>query len=682
MKTVLSASKVTGALLLGLTCLLAGPAPAQAQPPKSSGIDLASLDRSVKPCEDFYSFANGGWLKTHPIPGDKPRWGTFNILADANLAVLHSLLETMSVEKASHGSPDQKLGDFYRLGMDTARLDQQKLEPLQKDLHLIAEANGPDQLRAVIVHLHSQGVHPFFDFSATQDAKNSEKVIGQISQGGLGLPDRDYYLRTDEKSQKLLSQYRAHLVANFALLGATPEQSQKQADQVLGLEKAMASASLTKVQMRDPVTTYHPTTVDDLATSLPHFRWAAYFQEMGAPPMATLNNATPSYFKELDALLASTDPAVLKSYLQWTLLRTSADYLSQPIVELHYEFYGKTLTGTPKQSPRWQRVVRTIDRCLGEALGQKYVEKTFPPEAKKQIQDLIHNLEAVLKEDIGKLSWMGPATKQEALAKLAGLHLKIGYPDRWRDYSALDVEPDSYLANVRRSEAFEVRRDLNKIGKPQDHSEWYMTPPTVNAYYDPQNNEIVFPAGILQPPFFSPNVDAAVNYGGIGTVIGHEITHGFDDEGRQYDDKGNLRDWWTATDLANFTRLATAVSDQFSGYTISKGLKINGKLVLGESLADLGGLHLSYQAYERSLQGKPRETLDGFTPEQRFFLGYARVWATNLRPEYERLQVNTDPHPHPKYRVNGPLSNMEEFTTAFHCKPGCAMVRPVRNRIW
>ena len=679
-----SLARLSGSLLLGLALLTSTLSPAQAQPAatKSSGVDVASIDRSVQPCDNFYLFANGGWLKTHPIPEDKPRWGTFNILADHNLEELHSILDDLAKDKSAQGSIEQKLSDFYRLGMDTARLDQQKLQPVESDLQAIRAIKDQDSLRAVIVRLHRKGIHPFFIFSSTQDAKDSEKVIGQLVQGGLGLPDRDYYTRSDEKSKKLLDQYQTHLVANLQQLGATPEEATRRGTQILELEKGLATASLTKVQMRDPQATYHLVGLDELSKTAPHFNWREYFKEMGAPPLQSVNLATPDFLKYVDGVMATTDLSALKQYLEWSLLRSSADYLSENLGDLHYEFYGKALTGAPKQAPRWQRVVRSTDHYLGEALGKKYVEKTFPPEAKQHIQELVGNLEAVLKEDIQQLGWMSAETKQQAQAKLAGLHLKIGYPDHWRDYSPLDIKDDSYLANVWRAESFEVQRDLNKIGKPQDHSEWYMTPPTVNAYYDPQNNEIVFPAGILQPPFFSVNVDDAVNYGGIGMVIGHEITHGFDDEGRQYDAKGNLRNWWTPSDLTNFQKLADGVSEQFSGYSVSDGLKINGKLVLGESLADLGGLHLAYQAYERSLQGKPRQTLDGFTPEQRFFLGYARVWAMNLRPEYERLQVNTDPHPHPRYRVNGPLSNMEEFTAAFACKPGCAMFRSQRNRLW
>lgn len=651
---------------MGLAFLLLTPAWSV---PGKSGLDLENLDPGTAPQQDFFQYANGGWLKSHPIPEDKPRWGTFNQLLENNQEKLHEILLHTA---------NPKLRNFFQSGMDPKAL-QAGVAQLKADYAAIGQAKA---VQPWVEKLHGRGTRVFFSFGSTQDAKDSSLVTGQLSQGGLGMPDRDYYFRDDEKSEKLRRQYRELIAAAFAKLGDPQPLAQKKAEQVFAFEKKLAEASMTLVEQRDPEATYHPVKVSQLGTQAPGWNWPHYFQALHTPPMERVNVGMPKFFARLGQLIKQTPLEQQRAYMQWHLIRTAAEYLSEDWAELHYSFYGKALTGAQAQPPRWRRVVKVVDADMGDALGREYVQKYFPPEAKAKVEDMVKRIRQALSVTLNGLDWMSPETKQAAQEKLAAFHAKIGYPERWRDYSALKIEPGSYLGNVRRALAFEVQRDLHKIGQPVDKNEWYMTPPTVNAYYDPQNNEIVFPAGILQPPFFSLEADDAVNYGALGTVIGHEITHGFDDQGAQFDPQGNLRNWWTAEDLKKFKALATAIEDQFSGYEVGPGLHINGKLVVGESIADLGGLKLALMAYHESQQGKTPEVIDGFTPEQRFFLGYARIWAMNMRPEYERLQVNTDPHPNPRFRVNGPLSNLPEFQQAFGIPDNSPMVRKQRNRVW
>lgn len=668
-------------LALGLLLLT----PAYAQTPKS-GLDLDNMDPAVSPCTDFYLYANGGWMKKNPIPADKPRWGTFNALADRNQESLNGILKDLAATPQTPGSLEQKLADFYASGIDVAAVNAAGLKPLQPELDRLAAVKDLAGLQEEIAHLHTLGFtgSSFFEFGSVQDARDSSKVIAGLMQGGLGLPEREYYFRTDEKTVGQRAAYVKHIAKTLELAGAPAAEAAKQADMILALETRLAKASLTNVQMRDPEATYHPMDLKALAALTPHFDWPTYLQRVGAPPVASINVGMPDFFKELDAVWSSVPLADQLTYLRWQLLRRTAGYLPEVFGDESFNFYGKTLQGTPAQLPRWRRVVTGIDsQALGEGLGKKYVEKYFPPTSKARVMEMINNLKAALKADIQTIGWMGPETKKQALEKLSTFRAKIGYPDKWKDYSTLTIGK-SYLDNLFAVRTFGMKRDLAKIGKPVDPNDWYMSPPTVNAYYDPQTNEIVFPAGILQPPFFTADADDAVNYGALGMVIGHEMTHGFDDSGAQYDARGNLKNWWTKEDLENFKKLSAGVEKQYSSYKIADDLFINGKLVLGESIADLGGLKIAYLAYQKYLEGKQRLTLDGFTPEQRFFLGYARVWAMNMRPEYERLQVNTDPHPHPKYRVNGPLGNMPEFVNAFKCPLNSPMIRPEaeRNQIW
>jgi putative endopeptidase len=647
------------------------------------GFDTKNLNRECKPCDDFFEFAMGGWMKANPVPPEYSTWGSFTVLLDKNQQNLRQILEKEENTKAASGSNEQKIGDFYASCMDASAVDAAGAKPIEGELARIAAVKDVGTLQAETARLQAQGVGAMFRFASRQDAKDSSEVIAAAGQGGLGLPDRDYYLREDEKSKKLRDAYVTHAEKLFELLGDPGDKAAAQAKTILEIETALAKASMSNVDVRDPNKTYHRMTVAEVQTLAPSFSWSTYFGEVGAPGLKDLNVGQPDFFKALSAQLSSTPVEDWKTYLRWTLVNTTAPGLSEPFVAEDFAFNSKELRGTKEILPRWKRCVTATDRSLGEALGQVYVEKYFSPEAKAHALDMVHNLTAALREDLPTLSWMGSATRTQAITKLQAFGVKIGYPDKWRDYSGLKIERDDYMQNELRAAHFEFQRQLTKIGKPVDKTEWGMTPPTVNAYYRSSMNEIVFPAGILQPPFYDPKADDALNYGGMGAVIGHEITHGFDDQGSKFDAQGNLKDWWSADDLKNFKERATCVSDQFDGYVVDGDLHENGKLVLGESIADLGGLTIAYAAYEKSLEGKPRPPeKDGFTAEQRFFLGWAQIWGANERLEYARLLANTNPHPLPKFRGNGPTSNMGEFAKAFGCKSGDAMVREKVCKIW
>jgi putative endopeptidase len=647
------------------------------------GFDTANLDKSCKPCDDFFQFAMGGWMKSNPIPPEYSTWGSFTVLADKNQQALRQILEAAEKSSAPAGSNERKVGDFYASCMDTAAIDSAGTKPIDADLQRIAEIKNARELQTLAARLQQQGVAVMFRFTSNQDAKDSTQVIATALQGGLGLPERDYYLRDDEKSKKLRDDYAKHVAKMLELLGDSPDKAQTEAATVLHIETSLAKASMSNVDLRDPIKTYHKMKIAELQTLTPDFSWDSYLKAAGHPDVAEMNVAQPEFFKALDAQLTATPLDDWKTYFRWHVLDSAAPALPEKFVNEDFDFRGRVVTGAKQIQPRWKRCVQSTDRNLGEALGQVYVQKYFSPEAKAHALEMVRNLIAALRDDLKTLPWMGPDTRTQATAKLEAFAVKIGYPDKWRDYSALKVDPASYLQNVERGAEFEFQRRLNKIGKPVDRTEWGMTPPTVNAYNNSSMNEIVFPAGIMQPPFYDPKADDAVNYGGMGAVIGHEITHGFDDHGSQFDAHGNLKNWWSPEDLKNFKERAQCVSDQFDGYVVDGDLHENGKLVLGESIADLGGLTISYAAYEKSLQGKPRPLdKDGFTPEQRFFLGWAQVWGANERLEYARLMANTNPHPLPRFRGNGPLSNMAEFARAFACKKGDAMVREKTCKIW
>ena len=646
------------------------------------GFNSANLDRSCKPCDDFYEFAMGGWMKSNPIPPEFPSWGSFTILADRNQASMRAILEDSMKANPPAGSNQQKIGDFYASCMDTTAIDASGIKPIAADLTAIDKVKESSELQPLLAHLQQSGSGYLFNFDSTQDLDDSTQVIAEVEQSGLGLPDRDYYTRTDDKSKQLRAEYVAHMAKMFTLAGDSQEKAEAEAQATMNFENTLANASMSRVQMRDPHAVWHKMTLPQLEAIAPAFPWEGYFRERNAPQFSAINVAQPDFFKETNRLLKEASLDQWKSYLRWHMIHASADQLPDAFVQENFSFYRAKLAGSKEIQPRWKRCVQSVDRSIGEALGQVYVEKYFPPEAKAHAQEMVANLIGALKSDIPALTWMGPETKKAALEKLQAFQIKIGYPDKWRDYSALSIERTGYLANVRRSISFEHARDLYKIGKPVDRNEWGMTPPTINAYYNSTMNEIVFPAGILQPPFFDPKADDAINYGGMGAAIGHEITHGFDDAGSQFDAKGNLTDWWSKDDRKNFDQRATCVQQQFDGYEVEPGLHENGKLVLGESIADLGGLAISYAAFEKSIEGKHPPVLDGFTPEQRFFLGWAQVWGTNFRPEYARLLANSNPHPVSKFRVNGPLSNMELFAKAFGCKKGDPMVRENACKIW
>ncbi|HEY5075487.1 MAG TPA: M13 family metallopeptidase [Pyrinomonadaceae bacterium] len=653
---------------------------------QSSHFDVTGMDTSTAACTDFYQYANGGWLKANPIPAAFPAWGIGNVLNEKNRDVLREILEAAAKNVGSHKSPnEQKVGDYYAACMDEAKIEAEGLKPLQAELDRVARINNQGTLQEEIGHLHSIGINALFNSGSTQDFKNSADVTAGIFQGGLGLPDRDYYTKTDEKSMGTRDEYVKHVAKMFELMGDDAAKAASAAQTVLALETKLAEASKTRVELRDNEKQYHRMAMIQMKDVAPTFDWLAYFQRIGLAQKADVNVAQPDFFKAMDAQLTATPISDWQTYLRWKLIDTAAGGLSSKFVDEDFRFKGTVLSGAKENLPRWKRCVAATDRALGEALGEVYVQKAFPPAAKARALAMVRNLEAALKSDISTLSWMGDATRKQAIVKLDAFLNKIGYPDKWRDYSTLSIDRSSFVGNRMRVGQFNERRDLAKIGKPVDRMEWFMSPPTVNAYYNPQINEIVFPAGILQPPFFDAEADDALNYGAMGAVIGHEMTHGFDDQGAKFGSTGNLANWWSDADLKAFQERAQCVIDQFNGFEVQPGLHENGKLVVGESIADLGGLVVAYAAFQKSMEGKPRPAnIDGFTPEQRFFLAFARVWAGSVRPETERLLVNIDPHPLGRFRGSAPLSNMPQFAAAFQCKAGDPMVRPEKDRcvIW
>ena len=649
------------------------------------GFDLSDLDTTCKACTDFYQFATGGWRARNPIPPAYSSWGQTDVIGNRNQEILRQILEAAAKNThAKPGSIEQKIGDFYGSCMDEARIEAAGATPLQPELERIAKIASAPDLEAEATRLQSIGVNAMFEFGSEPDFKDSSQVIGVAWQGGLGLPNGDYYLRPDDASKKLRDQYVAHVARMFVLLGDAPDAAAAESQTVMSVETQLAQASSTPVELRNPAANYHRMTPVELQALTTHFIWADYLNETGFPAIAAINLGQPKFFQQLDQMLSAVPLADWKTYLRWHLVHSAATLLSSKFVNENFDFYGRTLQGTTELRPRWKRCVGATDNDLGEALGQKYVEKAFPPRAKAAALEMVHNLMAALRTDMDTLDWMGPETRKHAEAKLDAMTLKIGYPDKWRDYSSYRVTRDSYLENAFRGETFEFRRNLAEIGKPVDRTEWGMTPPTVNAYYNPLQNEIVFPAGILQPPLFDPHAVAALNYGGMGSIIGHEMTHGFDDQGSQFDAQGNLSDWWTPEDHAKFEARADCVAKQFDAFVVEGDLHENGKLVEGESIADLGGLTISHMAFEKAEAGKSAAPIEGMSPDQLFYLGFARGWAQNIRPESERLQTNTDPHPVNRFRVDGPVSNLPEFAAAFGCHEGDPMVRAAadRCRIW
>jgi predicted metalloendopeptidase len=655
----------------------------------SRGIDPKDMDASVSACVDLNAYGNGGWLKANPIPPDEAYWASFSILDEENRERMHRILEKAASgasaastgSAAETGSDDRRIGDFYASCMDEAAIEKAGATPLKPELEAIDGIANASDLQAEIAKLQAMGVNAAFRFTAEQDRKNSTEVIAVALQGGLGMPDRDYYTKTDDESKSLREKYLAHVTRMFELLGESPDAAAADAKTVMALETRLAEASMTRVDARDTDKTSNRHDLAALAKLTPTFSWPDYFRRVGASP-AAVNVAQPAFFQALDRELRETPLPQWKTYLRWHLVNAAAPELSKAFVDANFDFYGKTLLGTPENQPRWKRCVNAANNALGMAVGRVYVREYFPPEAKARADEMVRNLIAALRDDLKTLPWMGDATRKAALDKLNAFYPKIGYPKQWRDYSPLTVDRGPYVLNAQRADEFEFRRLLSKVGRPVDREDWQMNPTDVDAYYDPQLNEIVFPAGILQPPFFDARYDDAVNYGAIGSVIGHEMTHGFDDEGRKFDARGNMSDWWTPEDLKNYEERSKCIERQYGTYEF-EGAHVNGKLVLGEATADLGGLSIAYRAYRRSLEGKAEPAkIDGLTGDQRFYLSWARVWAANMRPETSKLLMNTNPHPLPRFRAIGPPSSMPEFAKAFGCKPGDAMVRSEVCRIW
>jgi putative endopeptidase len=654
---------------------------AQAFPPqRQSSLDVASMDTRVDPCTDFYAYSCGGWLKQNPIPPDQASWGVSSKLQDQNWSLLRNLLESAAPASPERNAVTRKIGDYYAACMDEGAIDRAGVGPLQAKLDRIAGLRSKQDIAELAGEMI--GADILFDLRSEQDYADSTQVVAEVDQDGLGLPDRDFYLLEDAKLLKLRKAYAAHLRKMFELLGDTPAAAAAESKSVVRIETALAAGSVSRIDRRDPQKMYHKTSLSQLQALSPLFRWDRYLTRVGLSGLESLNVATPGFFKTMNAELRKESLQGWKAYLRWHLVHADAPYLSSAFVEADFDFYGRTLRGAQTLEPRWKRCVNAVDNDLGEALGQAYVERAFRPQAKQRALEMVEQIEDAMRREIESLPWMTAETKRRALEKLHAVTNKIGYPDRWRDYTALAVARDDEMGNVERAREFELRRHLAKIGKPVDRGEWVMTPPTVNAYYDAQMNDINFPAGILQPPLFDPQSDDAPNYGNTGATIGHELTHGFDDEGRQFDARGNLRDWWTAQDAKQFERRALCISDQYSQYPVVDHIKVNGRLTLGEDLADLGGLILAYRAWKEQTKGQPLAPIEGFTPEQRFFIGYGQSWCSNTRDQVKRLSATADPHSPDQFRANGVVSNLPEFEQAFACKPGTPMVRKDRCQVW
>jgi putative endopeptidase len=664
------------------------------EPKQPISFDISAIDKTADPCTNFYQYACGNWMKNNPIPSDQVRWGRFNELAERNNYLLYS--ELKSAADAPKSPLQKKYGDYFAACMNVDLVDKLGAKPIDPELALIAGLTDKKQLAELNLKLFREsGGGPLFFVGVQQDQVDSSKQILGTYQGGLSLPDRDYYLTDDDRSKKLREQYVAHVAKMFTLLGDTPEKAAAEAADVMRIETALATGSMARVDMRDPAKRYHIMTIAEVSALSPDYNWKQYLDGIGVGEAKTLNVSSPGFVKAVNSELEAEDLSAIKSYMRWHTLHGAAPYLAKPFEEENFAFFNQTLQGQKEEQPRWKRCTRLTDAALGEAVGQDWVKQYFPPSAKANMEKLIAALEKALGEDIQSLDWMSDATKKEAEAKLATIQQKIGYPENWRDYSTLTVKRDDLLGNINRSGIFEIKRNLAKYGKPVDTKEWGMTPPTVNAYYNPPQNNINFPAGILQPPFYSNAMDPAVNFGGIGVVIGHEMTHGFDDQGSKYDLHGNVRTWFTPEDLAKFQAKTGCVADEYSGFEVAPGQKLNGKLTLGENTADNGGIRIAFQALQETIAADPAKALagystdkpstaekDGYTPAQRFFIGFGQVWCTNQTEQSARVLAKTDPHSTGEWRTNGTVQNFDEFGKAFGCKVGQPMMPANSCRVW
>ena len=649
---------------------------------KTKAIDKADMDLSVDPASDFDQYANGGWKTNNPLPADKSRFGTFDKLRDSAESQLQTLFDKVTSEQHEQGSIGQKIADFYNVGMDTMTIEEQGIRPLQPYLDKVAACKTIDDIEQVIINDHFSGNGSLFGFYGSADRKNSDWVIANLSQGGLGLSDRDYYVNQDDRSKEIRTEYVKHMARMFSFAGDTEALAKEKAEKVMAIETRLAVASLTRLERRDPLKTYNKMNLAALVELSPEFDWDAFFTTMGFPGQQEINVGMPGFFKEVSNMMTDVPVEDWKAYLSWDMINSAAAYLSSDFVNADFDFYGKVMKGQEQNRDRWKRVQGGTSRALSEAIGQLYVAEYFPPEAKNRMVNLVENLRVALGQRIDKLEWMSNETKEKAHEKLAKINVKIGYPDKWRDYSELQIGTESFLDNVMRARVFGAAYNRSKINKPVDKSEWHMSPQTVNAYYSPSMNEVVFPAAILQPPFFYLDADDAVNYGAIGVVIGHEITHGFDDQGRKYDKDGNLNDWWTDEDGSRFDERAAVLAKEYDQFIVLDSVHANGELTMGENIADLGGLNIALQAFHNG--SDQAGTIDGFTPDQRFFLAYAHLWAQNTRDKEKLRLTKEDVHSLGRFRVLGPLRNMPEFYAAFDVKEGDYMYLPEKDRavIW
>lgn len=649
------------------------------------GFDLTSIDKSANPCDDFYQYACGKFAANHPIPADQPAVDQFYALFNVNTQELNGILKKAEAGGASRSAEEQKIGDYYKACMDTDSINAKGLTPVEPLLKEIDAVHDRAQLPALIGQLQRIGVDVFFGYGEQQDLKDATKQIAFVQQAGLGLPEKDYYLRTGAKDIQIRNEYVAHVAKMLELAGSTPEAAKKDADAIMGLETTLAKASMGVVEMRDPEKTYHLQSISTFESTIPGMDFSEFQSAIHSPRVSELNNATPEFFPAMLDQLKTADLSTLKAYMRYHVLSAFASRLPSTFDNENFAFYGRTLYGQPEQAPRWKRCSNSVNGALGEALGKVYVEQYFSGDSKAKMLQMVHDIENAMDRDIDSLEWMSEPTKVRAKEKLHLVANKIGYPDKWRDYSKLEVKPDDAVGNSQRANAFENDRELNKIGKPVDRNEWGMTPPTVNAYYDPSMNDINFPAGILQPAFYDKTQDDAVNYGHIGAVIGHELTHGFDDQGMKFDGKGNLNNWWTAQDKKQFEERTDCLVNEYGSFTAVDDVKVNGKLTLGENTADNGGLVLAFMAYmDRAKKEGVDLTAkkDGYTPEQRFYIAYAQNWCENSRPEMVRTQVLTDPHSPDHFRANGAIVNQPGFAAAFSCKKGQPMVPVNSCRVW